>query len=282
MIYPDIYHIGCLKTGTSTLQSYIAQDNRINVIFHSRFFNTSKWYSGNYTWKNPVLINIESDENISRKIKNMVGLEESLKRIRSVAPDSKIILTIREQRSIIISMYKHFIRETNSCMSIDEFIVSPEGLSFIETVKYHDVYMTIKKYFHSNKIYVYFFENMINNWDGFIQQFYTQVFNLAVNQSLGITKRNEGLKDNEVITKRFLNSLNFFQKNTILNKIHNRIFIPFFLPILSNSIFYNQNILWENINTHKNLEEIFQDQNSRLEKTIKVSLPSEYLNTINR
>lgn len=180
MKYPNIFHIGCLKSGTTTLQEYLAQDERINLILKSRYFNTSKWDTENYEYSNSEKINIESDENISRKFKKLLGLEEALKRIQQVAPDAKIILTIREQKSAILSMYKHFIRQTNSTLNLNEFLKAEEGKSYLDTIFYYDTYKLINTYFKKSNIYIYFFENMFTNWDDFISTFYHEIFNIEI------------------------------------------------------------------------------------------------------
>lgn len=270
--YPQIYHIGCMKTGTTTLQQYLKRDTRFNLIVHSRFFNTSKWKSNHYPYFKPSVINIESDENICRKYNGMLGLKESLNRIKSVAPNAKIILTIREQRSVLISMYKHHVTMTDSHASFNSFLNSKAGISFLKTLNFYDVYSTINSFFNKNQIFIFLFEDMKENWDNFIHNLYSNVFLLSPPQNIAMEIKNKGMEENNIQFHRIINFLKIKPDNSFWGRVNTLAYKIIFFLYKKKLIPIKRVISWDQVKNKNKYESRFREQNSKLEENLNLNL----------
>jgi len=273
MDFPEFYHIGCLKTGTTSLQKVLSEDDRINLILYSRYFNTDKLHSGQYHYYKPGLINIESDENMVRRYRDLKGLRTVLERIKEVRPDAKIILTIREQRSMILSMYKHHIRQTHAGFTPDQFLESEAGSSFLEILNYGEIFKEINSFFAAENIFIFLFENLKSDFQNFITSFYKRVFNLEPPGSTYAPIENIGLNDRQVIWKRRLNKLYLSGEGSKINRIEH------FLHQVSLRMIYaltsennKKHIHWGNFKLHKPLEEKFRTNNAVLQKLTGLNL----------
>lgn len=273
--YPSHYHIGCMKTGTTTIQHVLDADPRINLILHSRFFNTNKWYSDRYDHCVAGSINIESDENIVRRYNGMTGLRTSLKRIKSVRPDAKIILTLREQRSLVQSAYKHHVRQTNDGFSFLDFLGSDAGLSCLEMVDYAWVYETICNYFDESNTFVFFYEDLCSDLVAYVSHFYQEALGLEPPETFPKeTVLNVGASADLLYTKRRFNSWRFFRDNTLSSKLENKFWQ--FITLLTYR-FRNapaDAFAWQENQLFIHLENEFRESNIRFQSMINRDLAS--------
>jgi hypothetical protein len=197
-MYLKYYHIGCLKTGTTSLQKVLSEDERINVI-RSRYFNTNKYYYDEYTCFQKNKINIESDENIILNYDKFSGLYTSLKRIKEANKDSEIIVTIRKQQDLIVSGFKHHVISSGECStSLEQFINSPRGISYLNMCDYEQVYRIINQFFEKNKIHFIMFEDLKSDYLSFYRKFYN-ILRLELPRGLSNVRENASKKDSEVL-----------------------------------------------------------------------------------
>lgn len=274
MPIPKIFHIGLMKTGTTFLQNVLSDDDRIDFFCNSRIINTNNYYSKKYKLNSKKLYSIESDENIIRFTGNMCGLETSLNRIIKDNPDAKIVLTIREQKQLLISAYKHLINRTNSSLSFQEFIHSHQGMLYLDSLNYKNLIERILNFIPINNIIIIPFE--LVHSDNYISTFYKKVFNLSTpNFNKKNIDTNKNMNDCFILKKRKLNSKLHFIKNRGLSNIENNI-LNLRLKIY-NKIHKKKNtklINWS-INNKKmeiNLEKQWRNSNAFIENLFNIQL----------
>ncbi len=202
------FHVGTLKTGTTTIQKVMKDDPRIELSLHSRWYNTA-----NYSKKpDRVFTNdtaevwIESDENIARGIEEKIGLQKSLARIKKDFPEAHIVYTIRDQFSAINSMYKHFIRHTFSSMSLTEFLQSDYGKSYLETLYFDQVYETIAEEYDPSAIHFFDANSLFKHPERFIIGFYKELFGFEPVENFKMVFENKGFSSSDAAVKKWLNS----------------------------------------------------------------------------
>ncbi len=261
--FPDIYHIGCMKTGTTTLQKILKQDKRLNVIIYSRYFNTNRWYTDNYDYCKDGLVNIESDENIVRCYDGMYGIPVSLERIKKVSPNAHIVLTIREQRSLLLSGYKHHISKTNDSYSFLDFLNSNAGVTYISMCNFYGLYQTILRYFNNSNIHIFLFEELKDNFTVFFERFYQEVLELPKPETLEKIIENKSSSDQYLQIKRKLNSLYIFNPNSFFFKLERKAHY-FLLKILPKLIRSHSKLTWGDSLLERKLEFEFKKSNQLL------------------
>jgi hypothetical protein len=278
-VYPSHFHIGCMKTGTKTLQHILAQDNRINLILFTRFFNTNRWYSDNYQHCVAGQLNIESDENIIRRYNGMAGLRIAMNRIKSVRPDARIILTVREQRSLIQSAYKHHVRQTNDGYSFQEYLSSDSGICCLEMVDYAWAYDMICNFFDESKVFVFFYEDLRNDLTALVKSFYEKALEIEPPESIpDETVLNVGASTDLLYTKRRFNTWRFFRDKTLSSKMENKFWQVITLLTYKLRKAPNDAFTWQDNRFFKRLEEEFRDSNLRFQQQVGRDLaPLGYL-----
>jgi len=273
MNFPEIYHIGCHKTGTTSIQKFLSDDPRINLILYSRFFNTNSWFKGNYPHFQEGKINVESDENILLGLKGFTGLHTAISRIHEVSPDAKIVLTIREQSGLITSMYKHHIRQTHNSYSPTEYLYSNEGIAFLNTLYYAEVYRQINNFFPRENIHFFMLEKLQTDFKGFMTDFYKTVLRIETPAAIHPINENKGLNDLQILWKRRLNSLYIFREDTLLNRLEHFVHqIPVVLIKALTSGNSRKIFAWENFSLHQKLEDEFRRNNRELQKLTGLDL----------
>ena len=210
---PDFFHIGIMKTGTTSIQNTLGKDKRIQLFLHSRIINTNQYYFKKYESLDYSKITIESDENIYRSMGNMYGLNTSLKRIQHANPNAIIIVTIREQRSLLISAYKHLIRRTTFNKSFADFLKCSEGVSFLNALNYYKFYLEILNYFPANQVRFILYENDL------INSFYEHGIGLKAPKNIIYPLLNKTENDTITAFNLKLNKLRLFRKDVFFSKI---------------------------------------------------------------
>lgn len=279
-MYPEVYHIGTLKTGTTSIQAVLDKDPRINLILQSRFFNTNRWFKEKYPNCSDLYVNVESDENIARGLGHMEDLETSLQRIQKVNPEAQILYTIREQRSAIISMYKHHIRQTESTASLTGFVNSEAGKTFIDTLDYYETYKTIARFFPTENIHFFRFERLKNEPRKFYQLLYTEVLDLPFKNGIQNIAKNRGWNHSEIRLKKNMNKFRIWDPTQTLGKIERRLHL-FLIKIFAPFFISQKPVVWEELekSARQDLESRFTSSNQQFEKKIQINLSTfGYLN----
>lgn len=155
--YPQYFHIGVPKSGTTTLQRALGDDPRIHVA-RSRHFNTSRFYVETYPEAPADRVLVESDETLVKGDGTFSKAHVTLARIHEVSPDAHIILTIREQRSLLLSAFKHNLRVGLPEATLTDFLLSPRGTDFIAFTQYATLLELIGLHFPKDHVHVVPFE----------------------------------------------------------------------------------------------------------------------------
>ena len=265
MKFPEIYHIGIHKTGTTTLQNVLAADERINLILYSRFFNTNKWFGSEYNHYQEGKNNIESDENMVISLSGLSGIFSTLSRIHRVSPNAKIIVTIREQRSLLISMYKHHIRQTHNAYSPDNYLNSNDGIAFLNTLFFADLYKQILIFFPKENVHFFLLEEMREDFTGFIRSFYQKIFGLEPPAEVKSNTDNIGLNDTQIAWKRRFNNFYLFKESSTLNKLEHQLHnLPLKLIFRITRNASKKRILFDNFKNADKLSADFRKTNAEL------------------
>lgn len=213
MSYPSIYHIGCMKTGTTAIQAVLRKDPRIELIEHSRFFNTARWFTNSYPSITTERWTVESDENIARCYGGMSGPRTALERIRSVRPDARIVLTLREPSSALLSGYKHHVRQTFDPYSFETFLRSDAGISFRNMLQYDRLLKDVLAFFPREQVHLFLYEDLKADPETFYESFYLDLFGISAPEGVKEEKRT-GIPPSRLRLKRSLNRLKLFRSNT--------------------------------------------------------------------
>lgn len=274
MSFPQIYHVGFMKTGTTTIQKVLDSDDRINLIYHSRFFNTNNFYSQEYSFYDNSLINIESDENIIRAYGNMYGFHTSIQRIKEKVDNPKIIVTIREQKSLLISAYKHHIRQTIDHFTFDEFLNNNVGISFLNSINYANLYDELFKLFPRQDIYFYLYENLKLDYLSFFNNLYLDVLGVPPPKLTESLIENKGMGEKDLLLKLKYNALKKLKKKSIFSKMEHTLLSQFLKISQSNKRYILE---WPKTIIGDNLAQEFVYNNKLFAENTGIKLPKEYL-----
>ena len=161
--------------GTTSLQHVWENDPRIHLIKHSRYFNTPDASRTRYNQYLEGYLNVESDENIIHKYGQLIGLPDSLQKISSSCPNAKILITIREQRSLFLSGYKHHVRQTDHRFSLPDWLKnSDKGRATFMMADYLSVYDIVTKYFPAENVSIVPLKFSNKNPEDFFELIYRQ------------------------------------------------------------------------------------------------------------
>lgn len=205
---PEYFHIGLPKTGTTTIQEVMESDNRINLIMKSGYLTTISPHITLYPNYDSDKINIESDEGII-----IHNLYFTLKRISELNPDAKIIVTIREQRALLISGYKQVIRSGKFSGTFIDFLNSKFGINFIEFSDYSTLYDILTIFIKKENVHFLVFEKLKDDYSNFFKELYG-ILGLGVPSDLEITKANVSFKDSQLNLERKLNRMMILKRDS--------------------------------------------------------------------
>ena len=174
--------------------------------------------------------------NIFYKLNNNILIAD---RLKQTFPDAKIIITLRNQTDMVLSIYRQYIQE-GGAMSLNAFLNYRGGkFSFsyefddhklnIESIRY---LATIEYYinlFTRENVKVFFFEELIENKKCFINKI-LDFFNLNVDEQIcdrivNFKATNESYGINQIILARVLNRLVYSHFNRYGINI-----VPFKIP----------------------------------------------------
>ena len=201
------FHIGCPKTGTTTVQQVWRDDPRIQLIKFSRVFNTDLWYRIPHRPDEGGgdRIVVESDENIVSGLPPFSGFFTSIRRIRKVHPEAHVYLTIREQRSFLISGYRHQVIHTaHAWPTLEAFLDSERGRGYVAMAEYGSITDELIRTFGDDRVHVLPIEMMRTDFDAYFQRLYAPM-GLQPPPGLQPFAANRGPDDTYVRLKAALN-----------------------------------------------------------------------------
>lgn len=215
------FHIGLMKTGTTTIQDYLNRDQRINLILKKKYFNTNQFFYRKYDYLKDEKINIESDEQLFTNNNYYSGSTVVLQRIKEKFPDAKIILTTREQRSLLLSAFKHTIKMTDDYYkSFEEFLNSKEGHIYMYMCDFDHIYKQINNYFPKENINILLYEDLRDDYNAFFNRLYN-IFGLDNPRFNQLIESNKSWPDALLMVKIFLNKIKIFKKGRRIISISN-------------------------------------------------------------
>jgi len=262
--YPKFYHIGLPKTGTTTLQTVLKRDKRVNCI-RNRYFNTHQWWTEDYDYcsNDERHVDIVSEENIVLQSGNLGKFINTLYRIKKVRPDAHIILTIREQRKLLESRYKFNIPHAKGfVLSFEDWLKSGQGMDLLSVCLYENIYQVIRLYFPGDQIHFLLFEELENASNAFFSDFYN-ILGLDVPENNIRIKENVSPTESELCASMFLNRFKFFTGNSQLSWFKGKIYRH------AARLFKNENkkldcFRWKTSRLFTNIEKDFAETNQKL------------------
>jgi len=204
--YPAIFHIGIPRSGTTTIRTVLSQDSRINLCQRC-LIQTPQWYNNIDLGVKHDSVNVLSDETIVKQDGNHCYFMTTLERISRIAPDAQIVVTLREQRSWLLSRYKFGIGKGTISSSFKDWLVSPQGVDFLSIASYSTLYKAITLFFPKENIHLLLFEVMKNEYERFFNDLY-QILGLSI-QNLEPVAVNASFSAEVLVKKRSLNRLPF-------------------------------------------------------------------------
>lgn len=215
-----LFHIGIPKSGTTSVQSTLSNDERL-LVTRSRYFTSKDWWTEPYPDYPLDKIVIESNETLVSGGFQKVKFIEVVKRMYQVNPEAKILLTIRNQESALRSMYKYHIKFGHKGVkSIGHWALKTElGIDYVSICMFDSMIACLLAYFPKSQVFVLPFEWLVAN----PKEFYTQLYsiigiplqeNVIQHQALNVMR----FDDKELYTMVRLNTIPF-RKDSMLHKL---------------------------------------------------------------
>jgi hypothetical protein len=211
-VNPFYFHIGLPKTGTTYLQNILQKDSRINL---SRS-NIHKFYKNDEVIYHDHKVNVDSNETYllrgegAKKYNMMLCLSK----IKNTFENVKIIITLRQPYSVLLSMFKYRIKHGAHFKDFDEWFINDEAQDLFSVLHFDTLHRCLNTFFDSDDIYYLFYEDLENG--KMIEEFYN---------ILGIERPDFELhkKINESFSDKELNKINLLNKYILQKKIRTKI-----------------------------------------------------------
>lgn len=133
-----------------------------------------------------------------------------LDKLKQMFPNTKIIVGIRCQKDIIVSLYKQYVK-VGGTKRISDFIHPKQIIGEpiqdfldLETFKYWPYLKRIEEYFGSNNIYIYVYEDLLRDKKEFIKGI-LNFLGVRDNPYLDDKKYNVGFTNSELTVALFFN-----------------------------------------------------------------------------
>ena len=138
MPFPTAIHLGFAKCGSTFLQAFWRHHPQMHMVFKANFFapladgsfaNGADHYAQEFAEAAPGSTIIESDEHMLMGLLHPVlgvrgltldSVEETCLRIKSVVPDAKLLLVVRNQLEMMVSTYSQYLLGGGT-LSLDDF-----------------------------------------------------------------------------------------------------------------------------------------------------------------
>lgn len=265
--YPQYYHIGLPKTGTTTIQHILRSDDRINLI-GNRYFNKFDYWKRPYTFLKEGKLNIVSEENQILQMDNFGKLSLLLSRIQRCAPAAHIIITIREQRDLLESRYKYnFPWYGGYSKDFQFWLESGQGMDYLSICMFSSIYDSILAFFPKEQIHFLLFEDLKFDYNSFLADFYG-ILNLQAPPG-ALTRRivkNESISESELLILKRLNRFKLFKADNKLARYE----LQFFKRVagwLANPVKKYDAFRWNGIVGREKIEQDFARENSSMVKS---------------
>jgi hypothetical protein len=223
-------HVGRGKTGTTFLQEEIfSKIDKINYIAKTEN-NYPEWlidwhYADDFYFiekKEEILITLNSKCNkkinlLSSEAFSIVGdVAKQANRIYEIVPNAKIIITLRDPISSIISFYKYSVKDDGFIKSLENSIdwgrtpmaYYKRAPIYIPDFYYNEIIERYKKLFGKSNVLVLKFEDMLNETETFFNQlgnFINVTFDINNIKNILKVKVNNSPKSENIDSLRFEN-----------------------------------------------------------------------------
>ena len=171
------FHIGLIKTGTTYLQNFYF--NKIGYNYIGKELLNKKWlYSKKHRLYNEINYLIKNQKGVNKSLiqNSLLSHEEFIGNvwnfninnniINEIAKikNIKIILTIRSQRDIFLSIYKQYLYEGGKLSFLDFYnACKTKKLNIFEYLNYLKIFKNLCKKFGRTKILLVPFEMLNDN-----------------------------------------------------------------------------------------------------------------------
>lgn len=283
----NLIHIGFHKTASTFMQEIIFRDNEnLNLLnnkiqekdlwFYKNFININehefskenfiKKFNKNFSLEdnkdyNTKILNILSDENLSGDPFSGIDSYQMMNRIFDCFDNPKILIVIRNQLDMLISLYSNFINNGGT-KSFEAWISGLEtrwGM-IINKLNYLPLIEDYHKLFSEKNVKVICYENLWNSNDGLISFF--KELNINLKLTINYKQLNQG-------RSLFLNKI-----FAILNFTENKFLNKFAYKYLNSKSSLNDRKF-----VKKKISDQFEEivlENKKLEKLINFDLPKKY------
>lgn len=215
----DVFHIGIPKSGTTTIQSILASDDRINLM-SSSIYTSATWWTDRRVGIKQNSINVISNETYITSGFSKVKLNEVFYRISKLHPDTKIVVTIRQQESALKSMYKYHVK--NNFMGVKSFenwIYNTNlGIDYLSVLMYGNMAKLLTLFFKKENIHFLFFEELKNHPEEFYNKLYSIIGLSTPAIPYKLHKNEMKISDGQLRLLSILNRLSFTKATSERNK----------------------------------------------------------------
>ncbi len=265
--YPSVFHIGLPKTGTTTIQHILGQDQRVNLMM-VRNYNTVDWFNKEFDLCKPDKVNVLSEENILLHMNidghGYVKSSIMLERMAQTQPNAQIILTIREPKKLLCSRYKYHIPYWEGySKDFEDWLGTQQGADYCSICCYRNMYKQILTYFPKEQIHFILFEDLIHDKEAYIKKYYEIIgLNLLPEIDLN-THQNENLTEPEIKAIKKLNRFKVFKKGGKLSQMEANLYRKLVKRKRDKSKKV-EDFKWQKTRLFKGWEKEFYDQNKFL------------------
>ncbi len=229
-----IVHVGYPKTGSTWFQqclypyvsnwNYLHRDKFRKLVTDSLPFQFELDENGKRYFANSNTI--VCDEGIIGG--NPFIAAESLHRIKSVFEEVRIVLFIRNQPDMLVSKYSQYIYKNKGTESAKRFFGSDPYWHRVhnfqrfqpEYLYYHSVINYLNNLFGRSHVFVYLFEDFVENPKAFIDKFSLEHNIELKTNTLDFSSRNDGLRRGLYPILRFLNIFTRYNRRDKYYLIH--------------------------------------------------------------
>jgi hypothetical protein len=188
---PDVLHIGFSKCASTFLQAFFQGHPDVFLVNQSHYlapFELSEYpdrkdeYLERFSGAMTTQVRLESDEHIVLPLFHPVlgaaattleSVEEVSQRIKSIAPDAKIVIVIRNQCGMLVSRYSEFVI-CGGTKTFDEFVseflnCSVDGENYFQNY-YAQILQVFENDFSTHNVLLLLQENLRGNEEATIRQ----------------------------------------------------------------------------------------------------------------